>query len=783
MATVVFEWAGTAIGGALGGPLGAQVGGLIGSALGGYVDNQIISSLTAPDPPRLDDLKVTVSTYGRSIPLLLGERMRVGGNVIWTTGLQEHKEGGKGSPANVAYTYSLSVAVALGEGDPRGQTIERIKKVWANGKVIYDEDATAFPILPAMSPVNGYTVNKTFQRHAVFDTISVYPGTFTQIVDPTIEAFEGAGEVPAYRGIAYVVIKNLSLADFGNRLPNLEFLVQARLGQSVGEACDLIIRRAGIPAGSAGVGALTQVLGGYPIGNRANATGALQPLAMAYFFDIAEVWGALNLQKRGTAVLGFIDDGDLGARESGNQRVEPIRWPRTNESQMPQLCAFGFADPERDYQANSQVAQRVAGSAEANVSFDCNLTLTVDQGAEIVDKLLWEAWTSQQTANTSVSDKHIQLQPGRTYLVGNALRRERVKVIRKVRGANGVHNVDLRRDRVANYNSTRPGVSAPVPPNELQLPGETILLLLDMPIVQESDDDSGFYSVVYGPEPGWRGGAIWRSTDDVTFTQETQQGNESILADVAIATPDGPTHVWDRTTVVEVTLRVTDDELSSVSEEEVLNGANGFWLGGEDGQLGEVIQFATATLTAPGVYELSDLLRGRLGTEHATGSHGVDEVFVLLNRNAMDRLDFGSSDWNKLRKFRATSAFQAVTDVASQDFTNTGEGKRPYSPVLVEGVRDGSDNVVITWKRRSRIPGPGLGNGALPLGESVEAYEVDVMDGPDVAAIYQLSTPEFDYTAAEQTADGLTPGDPIVGVIYQMSDSRGRGHGKPFDIA
>ena len=43
--------------------------------------------------------------------------------------------------------------------------------------------------------------------------------------DPFIEAKEGAGQAPAYRGVAYVVFEDLALESFGNRLPQLSFEV------------------------------------------------------------------------------------------------------------------------------------------------------------------------------------------------------------------------------------------------------------------------------------------------------------------------------------------------------------------------------------------------------------------------------------------------------------------------------------------------------------------------------------------------------------------------------
>jgi hypothetical protein len=71
----------------------------------------------------------------------------------------------------------------------------------------------------------------------------------------------------------------------------------------------------------------------------------------------------------------------------------------------------------------------------------------------------------------------------------------------------------------------------------------------------------------------------------------------------------------------------------------------------------------------------------------------------------------------------------------------------------------------------------------VPLGESSEAYEVDILDGDDVVrTIDSLSSETASYSAAEQTTDGLTPGDPVDCVIYQMSATVGRGFGREATV-
>ncbi len=52
-------------------------------------------------------------------------------------------------------------------------------------------------------------------------TVRRYLGSETQEPDPLIEAKQGLGYAPGYRGTAYLVFDRLPLADYGNRLPQI----------------------------------------------------------------------------------------------------------------------------------------------------------------------------------------------------------------------------------------------------------------------------------------------------------------------------------------------------------------------------------------------------------------------------------------------------------------------------------------------------------------------------------------------------------------------------------
>ena len=70
-----------------------------------------------------------------------------------------------------------------------------------------------------------------------------------------------------------------------------------------------------------------------------------------------------------------------------------------------------------------------------------------------------------------------------------------------------------------------------------------------------------------------------------------------------------------------------------------------------------------------------------------------------------------------------------------------------------------------------------MGVKAHPYGDDREAYEVDFYNaaGSAVLRTVEATTTTAAYSAANQTTDGLTPGDAVKCKVYQMSDVAGRG--------
>ncbi len=223
MATLLLSAAGAALGGAVGGSVlglsGAVIGRAVGATLGRVIDQRLMGAGSeAVEAGRVERFRLMGASEGVSLGPVWG-RVRVAGQVIWATRFNEtvtSSGGGKGAPQPKVnqFSYSVSLAIALCEG-----VIGGVGRIWADGVEI--------------EPV---TLN-----------LRVYAGAEDQLPDPKIEAVEGAGFAPAYRGIAYVVIEDLDLAAFGNRVPQFSFEVVRRAKGAVDDLAGVVKAVAMIP--------------------------------------------------------------------------------------------------------------------------------------------------------------------------------------------------------------------------------------------------------------------------------------------------------------------------------------------------------------------------------------------------------------------------------------------------------------------------------------------------------------------------------------------------------
>ncbi len=198
MGQLALGLAGAGIGFAFGGPTGAQIGWMLGSFAWNLLDPPKIEG------PRLQDTKVRGADYGSMRPILYGTA-RIGGLGMGQGSTSdgpnkftEHKEksGGKGGPEITNYRYTLSFANEICEGPIVG-----VQRRWANGRLLTEAGAESNDDWPYV----------------------LYLGDTTQMPDPTMETIYGVGEVNPMRGVAYEVVEEKDVEDFGRSRPNVEY--------------------------------------------------------------------------------------------------------------------------------------------------------------------------------------------------------------------------------------------------------------------------------------------------------------------------------------------------------------------------------------------------------------------------------------------------------------------------------------------------------------------------------------------------------------------------------
>lgn len=275
----------------------------------------------------------------------------------------------------------------------------------------------------------------------------------------------------------------------------------------------------------------------------------------------------------------------------------------------------------------------------------------------------------------------------------------------------------------------------------------------------------------------WTGAQLYKSTDASTYEAVLSTTSGAIIgvAQDALGDFDGG-NVFDYENTVTISLQTTG-ELVSYTQLQVLNGAGAFLLGAHGRW--EVVQYKTATLISPGVYTLSGLLRGRRGTEWAQGLHVNGDKFVLANVATWQRPNPGTAEIGLTRYFKAVTFRDTLSNTTAQTLTNQAVGLKPYAPVHLTGERDGSNNLTINWFRRTRIGGEWRDYVDVQVGEATLAFDVEVWNSDYSTLIRTISgvnNVTTDYTAADQTTDGLTPGDPVYLRIYQISAIVGRGY-------
>jgi hypothetical protein len=549
---------------------------------------------------------------------------------------------------------------------------------------------------------------------------------------------------------------------------------------------DLCTSIQGLSAGDIDVTDLsTNQVTGYIRTGAMSVRRALEPLMATYQFDAAEIDHKLHFIKRGGANQATITEDEIAAHEDGEEMPDKISYTRSQEQDVPKEFSVVYIDKARDYQEGTARSIRMSLNNDNISKIEFPIVLTPTEAKQLAEIMHNTAYTERVRIAFQTSQKYLYLAPTDPITVDGFKMRINTMAI-----SNGLLQIEGLAESDKNYTSTATSEDPAFNDQDLSNEGPTIYQLLDMPILNDVHDNAGFYISVHGLLSGWVGAQLYIGNTNVpgqVILNPTIMGStEDVLDDADVA-------VWDTTNSVTVQLDLTSDTLSTATEAQVYNLTN--WAAiGVDGAW-EVIAFKTVVDNGGGNYTLSNFIRGLRNTEEFTGGHAINDRFVILDISSITAVNDGNLGRYVMSSgligiaqiYKVTSLHDDPQENASFEFTNNALGLKPYAPTDINGSRDGSNNLTITWKRSSRINNGWDDYADVPLGEDSEAYEVDCYDTNDgsfgnVVRTIEITSETASYTATQQTTDGLTPGDLIDVKVYQISATVDRGYGRGATI-
>jgi hypothetical protein len=478
--------------------------------------------------------------------------------------------------------------------------------------------------------------------------------------------------------------------------------------------------------------------------------------------------GKIKFVKRGGASAATITTDDLVVENSAIAAANT----RKQEPELPRRVNVTYSNAAADYQQGLQFAQRMVGSSIQIVGVELPLVLTDAEAKRIADSMIYDAYASRTEIERVLSRKHSRLEPTDvvTYESGDVTYRARI--VSRDEGSPGINKFKLVVDDLSVNTFTGPGAPAPVPDSTIYPLAVTRLELIDSTLFRDTDEGIGFYVAACGSNAGWGGAVLFKSSDGgQTWSSVATLTEPSTMGAATDALADGRTDIVDESGTV--TVRLTYGTLSSTTHAAMLNGANAALLGDE------VIQFKTATLNGDGTYTLNGLRRGRRGTERTTASHAAGDRFVLLSVSTLERVTIGSAEIGAERLYKAVTVGGVLENTPSVAFTCDNIGQECYNPVHLSGGRNGPGSLTLYWLRRSRLGAAWHDFADIALGETSEAYDVEIWDTSSYTTLKRTFTDQTThsviYTNSMQFADFGSNQYPVYTRVYQKSSVMGRG--------
>ncbi len=507
---------------------------------------------------------------------------------------------------------------------------------------------------------------------------------------------------------------------------------------------------------------------GIVLHQRTTARAMLEQLQAAYGFDLKESGGKIVAISRDQESLRTITS-DVLVPFDGASPQTVIEYTRAEESELPQRMEVRYLDRFEDYGTSVQTATRDTVYAHDTETISLSLVLNDTSAKLLAERKLYERWLGRERWQFQLPIAYAYLEVGDVVTLNDDAFSVPLLITKLQLGRPGL----LRIEAVLHQRSIYDQYIAPTirAAEETQPLLPTIFHAMDLPSLPgEVLSDHGMKCAMVGTQAAqWPGGVLLRDNatggKDLVLSHNLSAVMGTTL-DALPAAPEG--NVFDYASSVEVIL-LGDATLSNATNADLLRGANAALIGDE------IIQFGDVTVLDAQRVRVSRLLRGRLGTQWASGTHVASERFVLLN-DTLRAVPLTTQDIGQTIGWHVVTAGLTELDATSQSMVYRARALMPYAPVQLQAYRNNAGDVACSWKRCTRGQGEWRDAVDVPLNEASERYGLEIWSGSTLVHQTQVTTPSYTYSYSQQMADIGAQIGAFELKIWQISDVVGKGY-------
>ncbi len=509
---------------------------------------------------------------------------------------------------------------------------------------------------------------------------------------------------------------------------------------------------------------------GYVIGNIMPARSAIDPLRKAFLFDHADTGAQIEFRPLGQSVVRALTIDDVGAHAYGDSAPPILEISRIQELDLPKELSVNYMDVGANYEIGHQRARIISSRSKQSIRIEMPIVMTHTEAARAADVLIHLAYIEREGYQVQAMPVHNDLIPSNVVNINDGTTVFRMRIQEKM-NERGVIKLIGVRDEPAVLTSAVMGGEITGRDATIFIAGIMQFALLNIPPLRDADMVSGFYVAAYSYSDDWPGGVLFRESSEAGFSE---------VHTIASATTTG--RVWDTPeavipTVMDTlsTLDITiySGEISGTTKTALLTSNINAVAYGADGRW-EIMQFQDATLEANGHYTVSNLIRGRLGTDAHINTHENGDLFIVLS--GVRHVSTNNSDIGTSFNYRGVTIGRSIYDDSNIDVDHghVGSGLITYSVAHARAVTEPDLDVLITWAPRTRQLPANFWSG---IEVDPEEYEIDIYEGSTLErTVTGLTSPTYTYTRTDQESDlGASTTDTVTIKIYHVSAITGRG--------